>query len=126
MVYNSRPKVLIIEDSKSLATTLIKLLKDNHGFDSVWTETYREAKQRLEDRRDEFFVAIVDLELPDASNGEAVDLVISHQVPTLIFTGNYSIGSQEGFWSKGIADYVHKNSAYSFQYINWSHSLLFL
>ena len=65
----------------------------------------------------DFFVAIVDLELPDAAKGEAVDLVIEHEIPALVFTGNYNLQSQESFWSKGIADYVRKNSAYSLQYI---------
>jgi len=38
----------------------------------------------------QFFVAILDLELPDAASGEVVDYAIEHNIHSIVLTGTFN------------------------------------
>ena len=71
------PKILIVEDSKLFGSVLQEEIK-NHltGYMPFWAKDYSEAEQILDDHKNDFFISLLDLNLPDAPNGEIVDLVL--------------------------------------------------
>ncbi|MCP4236990.1 MAG: diguanylate cyclase response regulator, partial [Aestuariibacter sp.] len=79
-------KVLVTEDSPIVRKILFKLIEDNPYFQSVLCEDLSSAREQLESDQS-FLAAIVDLNLPDAPNGEIVDVVLSYDVPTVVLTG---------------------------------------
>ena len=66
---------------------------------------------------DAYFVAVVDLNLPDAANGEVVDYTIKQKIPTIVLTGSYDDDKREAMLSKKIVDYVVKESRFSYEYV---------
>lgn len=56
-----------------------------------------------------FFVAILDLNLPDAADGEVVDLVQSYGIPAVVLTGTVNDEQREALFACNIADYIEKN-----------------
>ncbi|MDH4321095.1 MAG: diguanylate cyclase [Desulfobulbaceae bacterium] len=69
-----------------------------------------EAIRLLDDADAPFFCAILDLKLPDAPNGEIIDLVMARNIPVIVFTGNLNKGVREMVWSKSVVDYVLKDN----------------
>jgi len=59
----------------------------------------------------------LDLNLPDAPNGEVIDLVIKRGVTSFVFTSNMSNSVREQVWSKKVADYILKDDPNSLDYI---------
>lgn len=119
MPLESAAKVLLVEDSKSFATVMIGLIEDDRGFAVVHAQSLAELRKILEQQSDDFFVAIVDYHLPDAPDGEAINLTVEKELPTLVFTGKKDRGIEEDLWLKGIADYTNKFGSYNLEYVAW-------
>lgn len=110
----SERKILVVEDSPVVLKVLNHLLSQNPMFVPVLCTCYDEAKRKLEE--DDFFAAIVDLNLPDAENGEIVDLVLFKQIPCVVLTGNFDDDLRISLLDKGVLDYITKDSRYSFNH----------
>lgn len=110
------PKVLIVEDSRSFATLVARRVRQDLGFEAVVAATLAEAAELL--RRDgDYLAALLDLTLPDAAYGEAVDLAIAHKVPAIVFTSDLSEAMRESFWNRHIVDYVLKDNQQNVDYV---------
>ncbi len=112
-------KVLIIEDTRSFALLLQKLLTESLGIDSDIAYSMKEAEDLLQTRATNYFASIVDLNLPDAHKGEAADLVVTKKIPALVFTSTNDQALKEDLWERGIADYASKSGTHSLEYISW-------
>lgn len=110
-------KVLIIEDLNSFSTMLAALLKQHYNFQTYQAATLSQAKSILKDNSDDIFVAIVDLHLPDSSDGGSVDLVKSYGIPVLVFTGQFDEALREDMIYKGVADYTLKEGVHNIKHV---------
>ncbi|WP_417527402.1 diguanylate cyclase [Marinomonas shanghaiensis] len=107
-------KILVVEDSPVVLKVLNHLLSQNPLFIPVLCTCYDQARRKLEE--ESFFAAIVDLNLPDAENGEIVDLVLLKQIPCIVLTGNFDDDLRISLLDKGVLDYITKDSRYSFNH----------
>ncbi|MFU2209084.1 diguanylate cyclase [Solidesulfovibrio sp. C21] len=112
-------KVLIVEDSKVFARILIRKIEDELFFNVCWASNFEEARYILEENpdNDTFFVALLDLHLPDCPDGGIVDYVISRGVPSIVFTGDVESEIRDRVWAKKVVDYVSKESPDSLDYL---------
>ena len=108
-------KVLIVDDSTTITSILAQRLKQ-FNFELAIAHTFSEAVEIVENGGD-FFIALLDLNLPDAANGEVVDFMLSRGVPSVVMTGNYHENQRHHFSQKAIIDYVLKDSPWSLEYI---------
>jgi diguanylate cyclase (GGDEF)-like protein len=106
-------KILVIEDSVTVRMIVKKLIEDNPHFTCQLCKNYAEAQWALSEGTD-YLVAVVDLNLPDAPHGESVDLVLSHNVPAIVLSGNFDESTRNQLLEKGILDYITKESPYSY------------
>jgi len=111
-------KVLIIEDSRAFGALVSAQIESDLRLPTTLVESKNAAKKLLESHSEEYFVAIVDLNLPDAPRGEAVDVVIKYGLPAIVFTGEISPELHEEFISKGVADYVYKKGSHNLDYVS--------
>ena len=107
--------ILVVEDSSTVTKVIRHLLSHQPDLQGVYAESFEAAKQILENDNS-IFAALVDLNLPDAPNGEVVDYVLAKKIPTIVLTGNFSDETREELLNKGIVDYVVKESRYSYQF----------
>ena len=78
-------RILIVEDNKALAKLIsLKMSSElNLAIDIAYT--LQEAKLFI--KKYHYFLALLDLNLPDAPNGEIVEYALSHELPSIILSG---------------------------------------
>lgn len=106
-------KVLVVEDSATVRKIVNKLIEDNPHFTCELCEDLGEASTALANNSD-YLAAIVDLNLPDAPNGESVELALSYNLPTIVLTGNFDEFTRAQLLDQGVLDYITKESRYSY------------
>ncbi|MGH1485345.1 MAG: response regulator [Cellvibrionaceae bacterium] len=109
-------KVLIVEDSAMVAKVLLHIARQELEFEAIMATTFAEAQEKYNEHADQIFAAIVDLNLPDAPDGEVVDFILEKKVPTIVLTGSFDDERRESLLKKGIVDYVTKDGRYSYLY----------
>ncbi|MBV1882211.1 MAG: hybrid sensor histidine kinase/response regulator [Pseudomonadales bacterium] len=110
-------KMLVIEDQEAFSSMLVTLVAERFGYESLSATSHAEASLILKEHSSDIFVAIVDLNLPDAAHGEGIDLVRGYHIPALVFTGEYSGELRDELISKGVADYTVKEGNHSIDYV---------
>ena len=111
-------KFLLVEDSQ-IVVKIIKHINDSSTrFQYDIATSFAEAKELIEiNGHDAYLVAVVDLNLPDAPNGEVVDYTLAQKMPTIVLTGNYDEEKREKMLEKKIVDYIVKESRFSYEYV---------
>jgi len=109
-------KILLVEDSALVLKVMRRLVAENGQFEADYAENLAQAKQLIGDNPGQYFAALMDLNLPDAPNGESVDLSLQNKIPTIVLTGSYNEKRRDLLFEKGIVDYVIKENRYSYEY----------
>lgn len=110
-------KILVVDDSAVVLKVLNHLLSQSALFAPVLCVCYEEAKEKLSQKDEVYFAAIVDLNLPDAENGEIVDLILDNNLPCVVLTGNFDDKLRLSLLNKGVLDYITKDGRYSFNHV---------
>ncbi|MGI1898818.1 response regulator, partial [Vibrio campbellii] len=102
-----RPRVLLVEDSTSLAILYKQYVKDE-PYDIFHVETGREAIQFIERNKPQLI--ILDLKLPDMSGEDVLDWINENEVPTsvIIATAHGSVDLAVNLIQKGAEDFLEK------------------
>lgn len=107
-------KILVVEDSEMVTKVLRHLVQVQLPHQVIYASNLVEAQAAYEQHKDDFFAAIVDLNLPDAPDGEVVDFALSKKIPTIVLTGSYDEKRREELFNKGIVDYLTKEGRYAY------------
>jgi CheY-like chemotaxis protein len=102
--------VLIIEDSFVQAKIIRKQFEVLTDFTILIASSLSEAEGLIGAHKEHLFVAIADLNLPDAPNGEAVDLCRKHNLVCIVLTASFDEALRQQFLEKRVADYFLKGS----------------
>lgn len=113
--YNSMQRILIVEDNKTLANLLAKKLKEALDFEV--DIAYKLSETKLFLRKYKYFITLLDINLPDAPNGEVVDYVLSHDNQAIVLSGNIDKSFRKKMLQKSIIDYVNKGGVDDINYI---------
>lgn len=109
--------ILVVEDTKFFSNIICKALTARVGATVVAAMSLAETKAAVAASDRPFMLALVDLVLPDAENGEAVQWLLSQSIPCVVFTGIYSEAMREQLFEQDIIDYVVKDSVASIDYM---------
>lgn len=107
-------KVLVVEDSDMVGKVLKHLVQQMLPYPPLYASTFAEARALVAAHRADIFAALVDLNLPDAPDGEVVDYVLGEKIPTIVLTGSYDEARREALFAKGIVDYITKEGRYAY------------
>jgi len=111
-------KILLIDDSptvlKSLELAVLSIVDD---VEILLAHDYLEASNIIRHNRGEIYVAVVDLGLPDCSDGKAVLLTSSHKIPTIVLTSSEDKSIKALMLKKDVLDFVKKDSENSIKYV---------
>lgn len=109
-------KAIVVEDSQLVSRILKRLFQtSNLPIEPIFCETLLDAQKAI-DLHEDFFIALVDLNLPDAPNGEIVELMLAQEIPTVVLTASYDDTKREALLQQGIVDYIVKESRYSYEF----------
>lgn len=110
-------KILIVEDSSTVTKILKHLCSQHPSIQPLFAGTFAESQALYAQHKDDLFAAVVDLNLPDASDGETVDYFLAEGIPVIVLTANFQDETRNKLLDKGIVDYIIKESRYSYNYV---------
>ncbi|MCK4737439.1 MAG: diguanylate cyclase [Sulfurimonas sp.] len=108
-------RILIVEDNKALAKLIAKKISSELNFEV--DVAYKLSEAKLFIKRYKYFLTLVDLNLPDAPNGEIVDYVLSKDNRVIILSGNVDKELRKKLLQKNIIDYINKSGVHDINYI---------
>jgi len=116
--------VLIVDDSKFILNLLEDRISELLHVRILKAASFQAAKEFI-NKEEIIHVAILDLNLPDAQDGDMVDYAISNHIPSIVLTGLMNENMKQTILKKDIVDYVYKNNRNSIEYtINVIHRVL--
>ena len=107
-------RILIVEDSKMVQQVLRHLSAQYLPVPVDFAASLREAAGLI--KNNNYTLALVDLNLPDASNGEVATLTLHCNIPTLVLTGSIDDYKRQQMLEMGVVDYVLKENRDSYIY----------
>lgn len=120
-------KILLVESSKTVSSLLMIELEKFIHVEVDWVDTLQQAKEHIERSDDDpYALAISCMSLSDAEDWEAIRLLSSHKIPTIIFSSAFDEKQRDEFLKNSIiVDYVVKESRSGLRYLcNMVHRLL--
>jgi len=108
-------KILIVEDSDVVTRVVRHLLLQYPQYQALYAATMAQTQAIINEHRNDIFVALVDLNLPDSPDGEAVDYLLALKLPVIVLTGTYDEQKREQLFNKGIVDYVMKEGRLAYE-----------
>lgn len=109
--------VLICEYSKFISKYIYNAIKQDSNLEPIIFSSFKEFEGFIEKNSDNILCAVLGLVLPDAPNGEAVDVCLKNKVPSIVFTSTINDDIRDTLIKKGVADYVLKDSNNSLDYV---------
>lgn len=109
-------KVLVVDDSKTVLTIIKNEFEKALEAEIFYAQSYKEAMNIIRRNPHEIKVALVDLDLPDAPNGQIVSLMNSHSIPAVVLTGSDDKSLKETMLKRRVVDYILKNNSSSIFY----------
>lgn len=107
-------RLLLIEDTPAIAK-IQKHIAQRLGYITDVAESMSRAIELIE--QNQYFCAVVDYVLPDATNGEAIPLTIGADIPTIVMTGKIDDKTRDAVMSYPIIDYITKESRQAYGYL---------
>ncbi|MBE0493095.1 MAG: diguanylate cyclase [Thiomicrospira sp.] len=112
-----RKKVLVIDDQKAMGMLLKSRIEARFEVDVLLAHDLAQTQQMLTDYNDQIYLALSDLNLPDAPNGEAVKLLKKSGITTVVLTASYDEALRQRIFKEHVADYVLKEGAGAIEYV---------
>jgi diguanylate cyclase (GGDEF)-like protein len=108
-------RILVVEDNKTLAKLISKKIESALEFQVDVAYSLSEAKLFLKTYK--YFITLLDINLPDAPNGEIVDYVLSTKNHAIVLSANIDKEFRKKMLQKNIIDYVNKGGVNDINYI---------
>jgi len=108
-------KILVVEDNKALAKMLALKIESALPFEVHNAYSFKEAQLFI--RKYDYFIALLDINLPDAPNGEVVDAVLAKDIKSIVLSGNVNKEFRHKMLKKDIIDYVQKEGIAEVDYV---------
>lgn len=100
--------IMLVEDSAAMALMLKSRIEAETTGEVEWYKTYAEASQALTQYRPS--LAVTGMNLPDAPDGEIIDLLEEEEIPTILFTATLNRKVRERASAAHIVDYFIKDA----------------
>ncbi len=108
-------RILLVDDSKTLSKLISLKVKSELNVEI--DIAYSLAEAELFTKKYTYTLAILDLNLPDAPNGEVVDVILKKNIPSIVLTGSIDKEFRKVMLKKDIIDYVHKGGIDDIDYV---------
>ena len=103
-------RIIVAEDSNVFASMIRQKLKECFDIDIEVCRSFDELQLAFEYNDRPITLAISNINLPGAENGEALGYLAGLSIPIIVFTGTFHEKTREGILARDIVDYVIKDS----------------
>lgn len=101
--------VLVVENSNTQARIITEHIESMTPFDSVVVNSMSEVERVLGDEDHDIFIAVMNLNIKGAPDGEAVDYALSKVIPCIVLTSTFDESIRNRFIEKNVLDYFNKS-----------------
>lgn len=109
--------VLVVEDSAAILDLIAANIEEITEARVIKAKSLAEARVLLDRWRDRITLAVLDLNLGDAPDGEIVAVVRARHIPVIVLTGTMSEAMRERVMRMNVVDYVYKRNANEISYV---------
>ena len=106
-------RILLVEDSNVFTSMIGSRLKELFGLEVEVCRNFHELEEAYERSTDPITLAISNINLPGAEQGEALNYLIDLSIPSIVFTGSFHQQTRDLLLSKEIVDYIIKDSVFA-------------
>lgn len=106
-------RIIVGEDSNVFTSMIRQKLKELFSIDVEICRTFEDLQQAYELNPEPITLAISNINLPGAENGEALNYLVDLSVPTIVFTATFQDSIREGLLAKEVVDYIIKDSVFA-------------
>ncbi|WP_137130143.1 response regulator [Rhizobium sp. FY34] len=106
-------RIILAEDSNVFTSMIRQRLKEIFDIDVEICRTYEDLMMANELSDDPVTLAISNINLPGAENGEALEYLVDLNIPTIVFTGTFQEHTREKLLAKDIVDYILKDNVFA-------------
>ncbi|MEN3145828.1 response regulator [Neorhizobium sp. IRAMC:178] len=108
---NSR--ILLAEDSNVFTSMIGTRLKELFGIEVEICRNFEELQFAYDRSVEPVMLAISNINLPGAENGEALEYLVDLSIPTIVFTGTFHEETRDKLLTKDIVDYILKDNVFA-------------
>lgn len=108
-------KLLLVEDNQTLAKLVAQKIKTSLKITVDIAYSMAQAQEFI--AQNDYFLSILDLNLPDAPNGEIVGYIYSKKIPAIVLTASLDEEVRQKMFKKDVIDFVTKTSVNDVVYI---------
>jgi len=106
-------RIIVAEDSNVFTSMISKRLKELFDIDVEICRSFEDLQVSYDKSSDPITLAISNINLPGAENGEALEYLVDCNIPTVVFTGTFHSETREKLLAKDIVDYILKDSIFT-------------
>ena len=110
-------EVLVVEDSRFFSSLLKREIESRLDLTVIVAESLADARRIVESNDHEFFLSLLDLTLPDATDDDVVNYILGKGMSAVVFTSNLTSEMRRKILGKNIVDYVLKDTPSSLDYL---------
>ncbi|CAN7329776.1 response regulator [Neorhizobium sp. LjRoot104] len=108
---NSR--ILLAEDSNVFTSMIGTRLKELFGIEVEICRNFEDLQFAYDRSAEPVMLAISNINLPGAENGEALEYLVDLSIPTIVFTGTFHEETRDKLLTKDIVDYILKDNVFA-------------
>ncbi len=106
-------RILLAEDSNVFTQMIGARLKELLGLTVEVCRNFEELQECYEHSTEQVTLAISNINLPGAENGEALEYLIDLSIPTIVFTSTFHEDTREKLITKEVVDYILKDNVFA-------------
>lgn len=106
-------RIIVAEDSNVFTSMIRQKLKELFDIEVEICRTFEDLQMAYELNPEPITLAISNINLPGAENGEALNYLVDLSVPTIVFTATFQDSIREGLLAKEVVDYIIKDSVFA-------------
>ena len=109
----AQARILVAEDSNVFTSMISTRLRELFDIEVEICRDFEEVQFAFDKSSEPIALAISNINLPGAENGEALDYLIDLSIPTIVFTGTFQEKIRDQILAKDIVDYVLKDNVFA-------------
>lgn len=106
-------RIIVAEDSNVFTSMIGQKFKELFGIKIEICRNFEEMQEAYDLNSEPITLAISNINLPGAENGEALNYLVDLSVPTIVFTSTFQEKTREGLMAKEIVDYIIKDNIFA-------------
>ena len=109
----AQSRIIVAEDSNVFTSMISRRLKELFGIEVEICRNFTDLQDAYEGSEAPVSLAISNINLPGAENGEALDYLVDLSIPTIVFTSSFQQKVREQILAKDIVDYILKDNIFA-------------